>query len=116
MSLVLRVKNTDSSVVVGIQEEEEIVTFEADKVFSKKFDRNRSLIWNFFAFKGKRGLGPIGQETKEVFCNICSKELKYSGATSNLWDHVKRRHENELKAVEDKKNKKIPDIRDWTNF
>ena len=107
-------QNTDSSVVVGIQEEEEIVTFEADKVFSKKLDRNRSLIWNFFAFKGKRGLGPIGQETKEVFCNICSKELKYSGATSNLWDHVKRSHENELKAVEDKKNKKIPDIRDWT--
>ena len=26
-------QNTDSSVVAGIQEEEEIVTFEADKVF-----------------------------------------------------------------------------------
>ena len=40
-------QNTDSSVVDRIQEEEEIITFEADKVFSKKLDRNRSLIWKY---------------------------------------------------------------------
>ena len=103
--MILRVK-----IHYYIKEEEEIIIFEADKVFSKKSDSNRSLIRNFFVFKGKRGLGPIGQETKEVFCNICSKELKYSGATSNLWDHMKRSHENELKAAEDKKKQENPDI------
>ena len=81
-----------------------------EKVIKKS--NKRSLAWEFFEFRGKSlKEGPI---EKEVYCNLCSCKVPYNSSTSNLLDHVRRKHESELIEAEKKSkeaNKPKSDIR-----
>lgn len=52
-------------------------------------DRKKSVVWKFFN----------KLDDKFVKCTMCNKEYKYSGNTTNLNDHLKRKHEKELTKV-----------------
>lgn len=56
-------------------------------MFPKK---NRSNVWEYY-LKDPNSPG-------QVKCRICKSFFKYSGNTSNLWDHVKRKHSTVLEA------------------
>ncbi|KAG8236720.1 hypothetical protein J437_LFUL014215 [Ladona fulva] len=44
--------------------------------------RNKSRVWNYFSKKDK----------KVAVCDLCHHEINTHGTTSNLMDHIKRRH------------------------
>lgn len=50
--------------------------------------RRKSSVWLFF--------DPVGGDTKFVKCSLCKQEYKHSGNTSNLSDHLKRKHPGKL--------------------
>jgi len=54
-------------------------------MFPKK---NRSNVWEYYL----KDPNSPGQSK----CRICQSFFKYSGNTSNLWDHVKRKHSTVL--------------------
>lgn len=58
-------------------------------------DRKKSLVWKFF----KRLDTADGENSKFVQCTICKQNYKHSGNTSNLNDHLKRKHNNKLIAL-----------------
>jgi hypothetical protein len=43
--------------------------------------RNKSIVWHYFEKSNKR-----------IKCNDCLNYFSYSGNTTNLWDHLKRKH------------------------
>jgi len=49
-------------------------------------------VWKFFNKVDTAN----GANSKFVQCNICNKQYQHSGNTSNLNDHLKRKHPNEL--------------------
>lgn len=53
-------------------------------------DRHKSIVWKLFSKVEAPG------DTKWVKCSVCKKEFKYSGNTTNLKDHLKRKHEKGL--------------------
>ena len=92
------------------EKDDDYVTFPYEKVIKKS--NKRSLAWEFFEFWGKSlKEGPI---EKEVYCKLCSCKVPYNSSTSNLLDHVRRKHESELIEAEKKSkeaNKPKSDIR-----
>ena len=92
------------------QNSDEVIVFEPHTVLSK--GHMKSLIWKFFVFKGTLSKGAVKDA---VFCRLCPKESKYaySGGTTNLFNHMKKYHNNELKEAEGTSDKKKSDIRSF---
>ena len=57
-----------------------------------------SIAWRFFVFRGTKEAGP---KKEKVFCRLCPKShtgFAYNSSTTNLTDHLKRNHKDELKS------------------
>uniref|UniRef100_A0AAR5PTC4 BED-type domain-containing protein n=1 Tax=Dendroctonus ponderosae TaxID=77166 RepID=A0AAR5PTC4_DENPD len=57
----------------------------------------KSIVWNYFEMR---------QDKQSVMCNICKKQYKYYGNTTNLKEHLKRLHPAALVKKEDQSAKK----------
>ena len=83
----------------NVVEEDEANEDKSVKTFNPTLvlERNpKSLCWNFFFFKGTKEDGAV---RSRVYCNICNMSLLYSGSTTALTSHVRKKHQNELKKA-----------------
>jgi hypothetical protein len=60
----------------------------AENSASSRVPRPRSVVWDRFS---KRN------DDKEVQCHICRENLVYKGTTSNMLEHLRRKHPYALK-------------------
>ena len=83
-------------------------SFEANLVIKRK----RSVVWEYFSFKGSEQKGP---NKERVFCKICEKTVKkgkmmmgilYCGGTTNMTNHLKVWHKSEFKKTLEEENEK----------
>ena len=92
--------NTDhEEVKKKVVEEDEATEDKSVNTFNPTLvlDRNpKSLCWNFFFFKGTEEDGAV---RSRVYCNICNMSQLYSGSTTALTSHVRKKHQNELKKA-----------------
>ncbi|CAH1114768.1 unnamed protein product [Psylliodes chrysocephalus] len=68
--------------------------------------KNKSIIWKLFT---KR------ENSLFVRCNVCHFDYKSSGNTTNLFDHIKRKHPNELQKMNIVHTKENPSSSDSEN-
>ncbi|XP_022180699.1 zinc finger BED domain-containing protein 1-like [Myzus persicae] len=54
------------------------------------YNKNRSGVWNYMA----KDPNTPGQ----IQCKLCKLKIKYSNNTSNVWDHLRRKHSTVLEA------------------
>ena len=54
-----------------------------------KNNKGKSFIWKHFGFVKEHD---SGVDNKRVACRLCHSILKYSGNTTNLMDHIRRKH------------------------
>ena len=67
--------------------------------------KGKSSIWNYFGFVKEHD---SEVDNKRVACRLCHSILKYSGNTTNLMDHLRRKHSdvsvsNSVGPLEEKK-------------
>ena len=93
------VKQQEDHAIAGPNDSEE--AFEANLVVKG----NRSVVWEYFVFKGNKVEGP---NKNKVFCKLCERTVKkgklvpgiaYCGGTTNLSNHLKIWHKSEFKKI-----------------
>ena len=103
--------DNDNNVITSVVNEE---IFEPSSVIRKM--KSSSLCWKFLFFKGKEGT----PQMSKVFCKLCTPAvcLPYNSSTSNLVDHMKRRHKEEFEKAEidDQENKIKPPENKISNY
>ncbi|XP_050535894.1 uncharacterized protein LOC126902547 [Daktulosphaira vitifoliae] len=52
--------------------------------------KNRSNVWNF--------VDKDPNFSNQVICKFCKFKIKYANNTSNVWDHLRRKHITALEA------------------
>ncbi|KAK0143586.1 Zinc finger BED domain-containing protein 1 [Merluccius polli] len=60
----------------------------ADSLLQKHTDRDLSFVWLYFGFRKKEG----NLDKTHAICKRCLVELKYTGNTTNLANHLQRKH------------------------
>ena len=76
-------------------------TFDPSQVLKKT---PKSMCWQFYGFKKSASNTP---DLTKVVCKLCDKTLPYSGATTNLNNHIKINHAKEVEATETKSEQKL---------
>lgn len=56
--------------------------------------KNKSSVWKFFK--------KVDNNSKYVKCEFCNQEYKHSGNTTNLRDHLKRKHNEKIGEIEER--------------
>jgi len=54
------------------------------------YKKNRSGVWNYMD-KDPNSPG-------QIQCKLCKLKIKYTNNTSNIWDHLRRKHSTALEA------------------
>ena len=76
-------------------------TFDPSQVLKKT---PKSMCWQFYGFKKSASNTP---DLTKVVCKLCDKTLPYSGATTNLNNHIKINHAKEVEATETSSEQKL---------